>query len=619
VSDLCAGKPLPDEALAQIERQTDGVPLFIEELTKSLLDSGEFVERDGGWMLSERRRLAVPESLHDSLMSRLDRHRSQKEIAQIASCIGREFSHALLFRIAGLPVEVLDAALSQLQDAELVFKMRSGPDAQYAFKHALVCDAAYESLLKRRREELHARVLAELGRLADTPPELLATHAAAAGFTSQAIQLWAKAAALAMSRNAFGEAASHVGQALRLNEALPSSGESLVERLDLLLALGQATIPLRGYSHSDSVAVFSRAHDLAQELNDSQRAFWVSYARWVVYYVRGEHATAQSIASDMLQRARLDNHSGRELTALRALGISEMIGGAPHAADSTFARADQLAAQVWQQPERRLAVAQRFAADPQIATQFHVALTHWALGRVDRARELSAQAIHAARQMGHVHTLGHALTHGAIVAVIDRDPDLACRLCTEADAVAEKHGMELWRGYGKILHGYALALNGDLDQAAGLLQAGLERLSRTQTGTMVAMHHAVCAWTLTRLGKSEDAAVHERAACAELNDGTERYFWPETLVWLGRKSEQDRAGDGPGQAERLYWRALEEARRQQALGWELRAATALGGLWAARGERGRAADLLSPLLDRMEQGRASALWRDADALVRTTP
>ena len=619
VQNLGGGMRLPDTVVAQIAARTDGVPLFVEEFTKSLLEAGKQATRDDTYIVADALQcLTVPASLHDSLMSRLDRHRTSKQVAQIASCIGREFSHALLERVAGLPERSLYGALLRLQEADLVSRHGTAKDRRYTFKHALVRDAAYESLLKRRREELHGRILGTLEHTQDAPAEVLAHHAAAAGLTERAVELRGSAATLAMSRSAFAEAVSQLRQALELNASLAQDSVRLQQRLDLLLALGQATIPLRGYSHSDSVDVFSRAHELAQALNDGQRAFWVSYARWGVYYVRGEHQTAQDIGRAMLAQAREENHTGRLLTALRALGISEMITGAPRTADATFAQAERLADLVRQQPrERRLAVAQRFAADPEIATQFHVALTHWALGRIQQARALSNQAMDAARALGHVHTLGHALTHGAIVAVVDRDAASAIALCEEVALLAAKHNMDLWRGYGSILHGFARALADQLELAVGLLQQGLRTLALTETGAMVPVHHAVCAWALARLGRFDEARAHEARVQTELRQGSERYFWIDCLIWLGQ-CQLLKPDGGIAQAEATFQQALTEARNQGAIAWELRAGITLGRLWLASGEPARATDLVTPLVMQLTQEEDSALLNEARALLASS-
>lgn len=616
MENLCRTKPVDRDAVELVATRTDGVPLFVEELTKSLLDVGELVEKDGVFGLAGPiQRLTVPASLHDSLMARLDRHRIQKEVAQIASCIGREFDLALLDRVAGLPSDTVRVALVQLKEAELILEHGTAKERHFVFKHALVRDAAYESLLRRKREELHARILAVLEQAPDVPAESLARHSASAGFTDRAIDLWRRASASAMARGAFAEAVAHLHQALLLNAGAQKDTNRQAQRLDLLLALGQATMPLRGYSHSESVDVFLQAHALALSLDDGLRLFWVSYARWVIYYVRGEHTTAQEIARAMLEQALGDQHVGRTLTAVRALGISEMITGGPLTADATFARAERLAEQSRQQPrERRLASAQRFAADPEIATQFHLALTAWALGRVDDARDLSESAVEAARSMGHIHTLGHALTHGAIVAVVDRDAARAIDHCEEVAQLADKHDMELWRGYGGILHGYAQCLDGSLTRGVELLQDGLKRLGRTETRTMVPMHRAVLAWALMREGRFAQAKAHESAVQDELSNGCERYFWIDQLIWLGRCRLLAPIADRPG-AHELLESAVREARRQGAVAWELRAATALGELWCQEGQRERARDMVEPILARLVQGRTSTLRIDAVRLL----
>lgn len=548
-------------------------------------------------------------------MARLDRHHLQREVAQIASCIGREFGKALLEHVAEMPADALRFALSQLEDAKLIFAQGPEDDCRYAFKHALVRDAAYESLLKRRREELHARILEALASSPECPAEVLAHHAFGAGLTSRAIELWVRAGKVALSRAAFAETVSHLTQALQLNAGLPDDRHQKEQRIDLLLALGQATIPLRGDSHSTTVEIFSRAQELARSLGDAQRAFWVSTSRWVAYYVRGEHSIAHDIASTMYEQAQREGNDGRLLTALRARGIREMISGAPLAADATFAQAERLAGLVGQQPlERRMAVVQRFAADPEIANQFHVALTHWALGRTNRARALSAAALDAARSMGHVYTLGHALTHAAIVVVVDHDPAMTVACCEEAAELANKHGMEPWRGYGEILNGFALVLKMDIEQAVVLLQAGLARLARTGTGTMVPVHRAVCAWALQKLGRGAEAAASEKQVHHELNYGSERYWRTETFIWIAQYTQLKSTSDGLS-AEHFADQGIIEANSQGAIAWELRAATTLGRLWLSRGERAETLESIVPLMARLPQGKHSTLLREAQALL----
>jgi len=618
VSNLAGGKPLPEAVLSQIVTKTDGVPLFVEELTKTILESGVLRERGNAYVLEgPLRKLSVPASLHDSMMARLDRHQPLKEVAQMAACIGREFALDLLSTISGLREDELRDALARLEDAEIVFRRRTLKDPQYVFKHALVRDAAYESLLKATRQAIHARIVAALEGASEAPPEIVAQHAFEAGLAEKAVDCWQKAGAQAIARPAYQEAISHITQALRLAEGMGDGRAWQERRLQLVLLLGQAMIPLRGYSHSETLAVFMRAQSLVSAMGDSPLGFPVSYALWVAYYVRGEHAKAFDIAQGMLQRSQHERNDGRMLTALRTLGISQMITGEPAAAHETFARAERLSEVLHRQSrEHRIAVAHRFAADPEIATQFHVALTLWALGHIDQAGALVAHTVQGARAMGHVHTLGHALTHGAIYAVVVRDAQEALRLSAETIGFADEHDMDLWRGYGSILNGYALVLAGETKRAIPIMQAGFDHLARTQTGTMVPLHHAVHAYALATLGRFDDARREAAMVWEELRSGSERYFWPECFRWLGDYLRL-MPGNRRAEVESAYADALSHARRQRAKSWELCAATSLARFWVEQGEPRKAIDLLLPLYAQFTEGFDTCALRDASALIES--
>src|SRR3989441_1644132 len=249
VRGVTRGKALPEELLNEIAAKSDGVPLFIEELTKTLLESGVLHETKDAFVVDDPLpNLAIPASLHDSLMARLDRLQPVKEVAQTAACIGREFSYRLLRAIMPAPDKAPDEALARLVEAELIFSRGTPQEGQYAFKHALVRDAAYESLLKAKRQQIHERLVNALEALPDTPPEILAFHAMQAGLNEKAIASWQKAGAQAIARPAYKEALAHLSQALRLAEQMGETRAWLERRLLILLALGQASIPLAGCS-----------------------------------------------------------------------------------------------------------------------------------------------------------------------------------------------------------------------------------------------------------------------------------------------------------------------------------------------------------------------------------
>lgn len=614
IQSLSGVATVADEVVEQIAARTDGVPLYVEELYRSFLERGVFVHSQGSLTanasIDDR---SIPSSLHDSLMARLDHHRAHKGLAQMASVIGREFDVDLLSRVSGMPPHELEPALLKLVDAEIAHPTSFGSQHTYAFKHALLRDAAYGSLLLRHREDLHGIVLDALEASPSTPAELLARHAVAASRPTRAIEHWMRASREALSRAAFAEAVSHLTQALEISEGC-SATPSLRQRLDLLLALGQASIPWRGYSHSETVLVFERASLLAEELADDQRSFWVNYARWVVYYVRGEHLTAHRIACEMLEKARAASSQGRTLAAIRARGISEMILGLPVAARRSFEDADERNSELKSRPsDQRMAVAQRFAADPEIATQFHVALTRWALGYPDEGLAISAQAIRDARAMAHVHTLGHALVHGAIVAVVDRDPDLALPLCTEASEFASHHGMALWLGYAQMLQGHALALAGKVEAGVEALTSGLGRMRQMETGTMVPLHDAICAWGLAALGRAEEAKPYAECVRQELRQGCERYFWPDMLIWWARYLALSSGGTDL-EVEMTLQQSLDEANAQNAPAMSLKAATALGEFLLSRGRIVDAEVILNRAMESMPSRGEGVIWVVAQRL-----
>lgn len=616
VRRVAGGKSLPEGLMREIGAKTDGVPLFAEELTKTMLESGVLRETEDEYIVDESRpRPTVPASLHDSLMARLDHLQPVKEVAQTAACIGRDFDFPLLQTVMPLSEQALCMALTHLVQSELVFCRGTPPQARYSFKHALVRDAAYESLLRSTRQAIHARLAAALEAAADTPPELLALHATQAGLAEKAIDCWQKAAAHAVAKPAYEEAIAHLNQALRLAEQMGENPRWLEARLRLLLALGQASIPLHGYAHERTVAAFTRAQELSNAMADAPHRNSISYALWGAQHSRGEQDKALETARSMKNWAEKARNAGYLLTALRSLAVSQMITGAPSSAQESFEQSVRLARLVPQHTgEQRIAVAQRFAVDPEIATQFYIALTAWSLGAIARSHRLVAEALEAARKMGHAHTLGRALAHASIHAILCRNPKQALALSAETIEYASKHGLTMWKGYGLIVNAFALALTGDAAASAQMMENGFSYMQRTQTRAMVPLHHAMHARTLAVLGRFEEAARHAEAVRVELRSGSERYFWPECQRLLGDYLQLC-PGTGPEEIETSYVRSLELAREQQAKSWELYSALSLAEHWFRHGARRKARGLLDPVHAGFAEGGELRAFEDASALL----
>jgi predicted ATPase len=304
---VTGGRKLPAEVMAQIVAKTDGVPLFVEELTKNVLESGLLIEAGERYRLDgPLPPLAIPSTLQDSLMARLDRLAAVKEIAQIGAAIGREFSYGLLHAVVDRDEATLRAALVQLEDSELVFRSGEPPTARYTFKHALVQDTAYESLLKSRRQILHRRIAETLREkfadVVESEPELIAHHFTQAGLTEPAIEYWGKAGDLALRRSAFKEAIAHLGKAIEMTEeASAGDKERAGDRVKLQVSLGAALISTRGPGAAETTATFERARDIASEGRDARERLSVSYGLWAGYFMRGEQAPLRELAESFLR------------------------------------------------------------------------------------------------------------------------------------------------------------------------------------------------------------------------------------------------------------------------------------------------------------------------------
>ena len=301
-------KPLPAEVAEEIATKTEGVPLFVEELAKAVLDSGLLADRGDRWELTGRLdRLAIPATLQDSLMARLDRLVAVKDVAQTAAVIGREFGYDLLEAVADLPEDQLQDALRQLAEAGLVFRRGDPPNATYTFKHALVQETAYNALLRPRREEIHARIARTLASdfpdVMEANPELIADHYTQAGLDEEAVEFWREAGDLAVARSAPREAIAHLGHALALLERFPASPHRSRTELGLQTTLGAALIAARGFAAQEVGDAYARAQQLCQEIGDDSRCFPALFGRWIFLTARAECAEALAVADEMLRRA----------------------------------------------------------------------------------------------------------------------------------------------------------------------------------------------------------------------------------------------------------------------------------------------------------------------------
>jgi predicted ATPase/class 3 adenylate cyclase len=602
VRRIAGNKDLPDEIVAKIVERTDGVPLFVEELTKSALESG--ANDDGASFIARasHQALAVPATLHASLMARLDRLGPRaKEIAQIGATIGRDFSYELLAAVADRSEAELHAALDQLADAGLVFRRGTPPQATYLFKHALVQDAAYATLLRKPRQDLHARIargLAERCReKVEARPELLAHHCAEAGAIDKAVVYWGKAAQLAIRRSAMVEARTQLTRALSLLGTLPETPERSRLELDLQVALGGTLIATRGWAAPETGSAFARALELSERLRDTSQLLPALYGQYVFHLVRAELRASHEVAQRALGAAQRTHDTAALVIGHRSVGISLI-----HLGKLDAAREHLEQAIGYYEPVTHRDLAFKYAYDPLVACKGYLAsLTLTQMGYLDQALQRIDEAIAYAETLSHRPSTAFALLHACYCHFFRRDERLLRQRAAALIAECSKQGFAFWIAGGGIYAGWSKVEGGDVEAGLKQLRDGLAKWRAAEAALLMPMHLVVLAEACLRAGRANDAlaAVTEALACVERSE--ERVFDAQVHRCYGdvllAQTERNAA-----EAEGRYRHALEIARGQNARLLELRAASSLARLWRDQGNRGKARDLLAPVYGWFTEG-----------------
>ena len=616
VARVTGAKPLPAEIVEQIVARTDGVPLFVEELTKTVLKSGLLADSGDHYELSgPLPPLAIPATLHDSLMARLDRLAPVKEIAQIGAVIGREFAHDLLAAVSPLPADQLGEALDQLVASELVFRRGAPPEATYTFKHALVQDAAYQSMLKSKRQQLHAQIAEALEeRMGDgggSGPEVLARHLTDGGLAARAIPYWRRAGELAAGRSAELEAIAHLGKALEIIGTLPNPTEQLDEELALRLALGGPLIATKGHAAAEVEQTYSRALALADQLGRSAELFTALRGLWNNRLVRGELRRAEDLSSRLVALAEEQATPVRRALARRARGTTLFfLGrfveaaaalGEGIAIDDAVASAEDPRAGILLHTERAALVCRLYSA-----------WALWFVGFPAAALEAAEAGVALGERLAHANSLAFALNWAAVLHNLRREFDAAQRRAEAAIEIAREYGLSQWLAEATICRGFALVGLGRQEEGIAQLQTGLTAWNRTGARVLETQWLGFLAEAHLRAGQLGEAlATLDRAA--ESGAATGECHYQAELHRL-RGAILAATGDD---VEAAAWlrRALDTARSQQARSLELRAATSLARLEAERGRRAEAFDLLAPVSGWFTEGLETADLEDAKALL----
>jgi len=613
VDGVTGGQALPPEILDRIVEHTDGIPLFIEELTKSLLEGGLMRHEAGRYVLAgPLPSMAIPASLQASLMARLDRLSPVKEVAQIGAAIGREFSYELLAAVARRSDADLIDALDQLAEAGLVFRRGTPPRASFVFKHALVQDAAYSTLLRGQRHELHGRIgnaLKDLfPEIAETQPEVVAHHLTEAGITETAIDYWRKAAERSLRRSAGIEAVRHLLRGIELTQSLPSSPERNRRALEQYLALGRMTRIVKGMAASDTLQVFSRARDLLDKDATVEQQMIVLYGLWGVHYVRAEHEAALEVVVECLSLAEREPHGETPVLANYLMGDTLWATGEFVDARRHLERSIELSP-----PAGAGSKSERGRHNHDITALSYLAWTLWPLGFPDQAAAAAHQAALRARESGHVPliafvTFGEvflATALGATDAPISASADEAIAYCVE-------HGVTAYELWARFCLGITVARRGEPQRGIEVMRAAMEALAQIDAKILQPLHFGHLAAAHASLGEIEaglgliDEAIHVAGSTGERVFEAELHRLHGELL-LDRGNTED--------AEDALQTAIGIARRQQARLWELRAATSLARLKQGLGRNDEARQALTPVYGWFTEGFDTADLKAAKALL----
>jgi len=615
VLGVTGGKTLPKEVLDQILAHTDGVPLFIEELTKMVLEGGLLRERNGAYVLDgPLPPLAIPTTLQASLTARLDRLAPVREVAQIGAVAGREFHYELLNAVAGLPKQKLDESLDQLVRSELIFCRGEIPHAIYTFKHALVRDAAYAGLLKSRRAYLHAAIAKALEQefpgVVQTQPETLAHHLTEAGLTQKAIEYWSHAGKNAALRSANLEAIAHLERGIELTRYLPA-GEGLDRsELDLQLILGPCLIATHGPAASKAVSTFTRARELCERLGQPpeylQVMFWLATAS----VVRGELPQALEAIAGLPKAAEARGNRPALLNGIRGRGMILMFMGRIVEAREVLERAMGLF-DASQEPDR---VAARAAGqDAGVSILAFMAWVSWFLGQVDEAVSRMTAALERADAVSHAHTFAYAWYYASVLHALRGEAELARSYAERCLAISERHGFRHWLGLSRSIRdicGAVLDLSGSrLDEVKTAVDE--YRSAGYQLG--VTVQFVLLCPALLHHNQPEAALEAIDQGLSIVSHNSERFFESELYRLKARALLARGAPDT--EVESLLKQALRTAGTQEVRSLELRAATDLARFWMTRGGCAEALDLLGRTYACFTEGFGTRDLKDARTLL----
>jgi predicted ATPase len=612
---ITRGKALPPEVLNQVIAHTDGVPLFVEELTKTVLESGLLEETSDCYVLQgPLPALAIPSTLHASLLARLDRLAAVKDVAQMAAVIGREFPYALISAVAGLPQKDLQVALARLVAAELVFQRGVPPDAKYLFKHVLVQDTAYASLVRNRRQELHAEIARALeSRFPDivaSEPEVLAHHFTAAGLAEPGVLYWQRAGQQAVDRSAYAEATRHFSAGIELLAELPDTPARTRQEIALHIAVGAAQIVVKGHAAAEVEHSYLRARELCERIGEDAELIPIFFGLWRCYIARPQLRKALELGLSLRQLALKADGMALGVIADYTVGLSRyFLGEFPEARQSLETGIAHYAFQMREAPFFRI------GQDPGVGCRSYGAMCLWMLGFPDQAVSRGRDGLALARDLNHPFSVAFARCMLACVAQNRRDMATVHQQADAALALATEQRFPVYAGLATILRGWALTIERKCEDGLVDVQKGMAAWRELGVGGWRPSFCIMLAEAFIALGKTEDALGTLDEAQSLMESTEERWWEAEVYRLRGLVLSKQSSLLSQQKAENWFRRALDVANRQHGKSLELRAAISLARMWRDQGKHGEAHDLLAPIYGWFTEGFDAVDLKEARTLL----
>jgi predicted ATPase len=609
VAELSARHALSNQVVDGVAERTGGVPLFVEEVTRLLLERGE----QGGIQ-------AIPPTLQQSLMARLDRLGPVREVAQIGAVIGRGFSYGLLRDVAAMEDAPLQAAVEKLADADILLVQGLPPDADYRFKHALIQDAAYENLLKSRRQVLHRRIAQALLDHASTvgaEPELLAHHFSQAGEIETAIEWWGKAGQRSLARSALVEGIEQLTRALAQIGTLPATPALRREEIKLQVAIITPLVHVKGAAAPETKDAVERtrlliekAEALGEPPEDPLLLYFVIYGSWLANLIAFNGDVCRDLAAHFLALAERQGATVPVMLGHRLMGTTLL-----HTGDFLQSRAHLDRAFALYDPVEHRALVTRFGQDSGVAILAYRAVAVWQLGYPEAALANAEQALKYAREISQAATLMHALTFTSATHILCGNYAAANTLVGELVELADEKGAAFWKAIGLLHRGWLFSLTGKTAVAVQTITSGLTSMRSTGATLNIPSYLLSFASAHARNGQFDDAwiFVNEAMTAEETTKG--RRYGSEInrvageIVLLSPKPDA-------AKAEAYFERALKIAREQQAKSLELRASMSLARLWRSQGKVQQARELLAPVYGWFTEGFDTLDLKEAKALLQ---